>query len=192
MSRLRIISGEFGGRFIKAPQGRTTHPMSDRVRQSLFNRLDLRGKKVLDVFAGSGSLGLEALSRGAISADFVEKDRAAQNIILENIQSLGVTDKAKVYKMPVHSFITNIGAKLDEDEKYDVIFIDPPYHFFQRKDYFSTALEIKGLAKRNGLMVLSYPGRLRVPTVKGVVVVVSQSYGDAALAVFRLDQERNR
>ena len=188
MSRLRIISGEFGGRFIKAPSGRTTHPMGDRVRQALFNRLDVQGKKVLDVFAGSGSLGLEALSRGATSADFVDNDRSAQSIISENIESLGVGEKAKVYRMSAHSFIANIGEKLSEDEKYDVIFIDPPYHYFEKKNYFSTALEIKALAKSNGLMILSYPGRLSVPTVEGVVVGVSQSYGDAALAVFRVDK----
>ena len=93
--RVRIISGEFGGRFIKTPPGSTTHPMGERVRSAMFNSLgeSIRDARVLDAFAGSGAVGLEALSRGAESAVFVERDRVAQRVIAENISIFGCRKK---------------------------------------------------------------------------------------------------
>jgi len=189
MPKLRIISGEFGGRMIAAPDGRTTHPMGDRVRSALFNMIDVEGKTVLDAYAGSGAVGLEALSRGALHVDFVEKNKKAQRIIQENIDSLGVGDRAKLWRMTTGSFLSWIASSsaTPRNDGYDIVFIDPPYYSFESDGAFSTALELKNVVKTNGLMVLSYPGRLCVPTVNGVVVVDNRSYGDAALAVFRLD-----
>jgi 16S rRNA (guanine966-N2)-methyltransferase len=181
MSRLRIIAGEYGGRFISADVGRATHPMGDRVRSALFNMVDVRDKRVLDVYAGTGAVGLEALSRGASHVDFVENDKKAQRVIAENIAALGVNDKAKLYKVSMNSYL-EIAAK--NGQKYDVVIADPPYHFFDKPDYFSTVLKFKDLVNDKGLMILSYPGRLRVPTVNGVVVVDIRSYGDAALVTF--------
>ena len=90
MARLRIISGVFGGRWISADVGRATHPMGDRVRSAMFSMLESRGvladAEILDAFAGTGAIGLEAISRGAKSATFLEKDRRAANIIDENIR----------------------------------------------------------------------------------------------------------
>jgi 16S rRNA (guanine966-N2)-methyltransferase len=77
MSRLRIISGQFGGRFISADVGRATRPMGDRVRTALFNMIEVSGARVLDAYAGTGALGLEALSRGAARVDFVDNNRVA-------------------------------------------------------------------------------------------------------------------
>jgi len=179
MARLRIISGKFGGRFIKAPVGRTTHPMGDRVRSAMFNMIDVEGKTVLDAYAGSGAIGLEALSRGAKQVDFIESDRKAQKIIEENIESLGVNNQSKLYKMKVETFPLA--------DKYDVIFVDPPYKYYKKLPDgtvdFSTALQLKGLVKENGLMVISHTTGLCVPTVNGVVVVDKRCYGEAALLV---------
>lgn len=180
MSRLRIISGEFGGRFIDADIGRATHPMGDRVRSALFNKIDVKGKTVLDAFAGTGAIGLEALSRGAESATFIERDRTAQKVITKNIVALGVESRAKLIKTTVANWITTA-----DSPKFDIIFADPPYHDPQ----FSTVFSLKKYLNSKGLMILSYTGRLRVPTVNGVVVVDNRSYGDAALAVFRLDND---
>ena len=100
MARLRIIAGEFGGRFINADVAKVTHPMGDRVRSAMFaslmSRNVLPGAKVLDAFAGTGAIGLEALSRGARSVIFLEKDRVAARVIADNIETLGVADRAKV------------------------------------------------------------------------------------------------
>lgn len=176
---IRLISGKFGGRQIVCPPGKQTHPMGERIRGSLFNILgDVSGLTVLDAFAGSGSLGLEALSRGAAQATFIERDKVAQRVIEENITTLKVADQTKLIKTSV--------AQWDEttkNESYDIIFADPPYHDIQ----ISTVSRLVKYLKPNGLMVLSYPGRESVSTVNGVVVVDNRSYGDAALAFYRLE-----
>ena len=187
MPRLRIISGKYGGRFIGAPTGRTTHPMGDRVRSALFNMIDVEDKTILDAYAGSGALGFEALSRGAKHVDFIDRDRIAQKVISENIDSLSVGNQARLYKMTVNTYIESVMKDADEEQKYDIIFLDPPYHTITGDKDFSTVLNVKDIVKSKGLMILSYPGRLRVPTVNRVVVVDKRSYGEAALAIFRLD-----
>lgn len=175
---VRIIAGEFGGRIINAPEGKTTHPMSERVRSSLFNILGTKTQdaNILDAFAGSGSLGFEALSRGASSAIFIERDRQANRILSENVKLLNVNDKTKVLQMNVSSWITK-----NEDKHFDVIFTDPPYNDMQ----FSTVTRLGKLLGPNGVMVLSYPGSGEVPSIMGVVVVDNRSYGNAALAFYR-------
>lgn len=177
---LRIISGSLGGRLIAAPDGKKTHPMSERVRNALFNSLSgVEGMRVLDAFAGTGALGIEAISRGAAHATFVERDRVAQKVLAENIESLGISQNTKIIKAPVASWINTY-----EGDKFDLIFADPPYHDTQ----FSTAMNLMGLLKPNGLMVLSRPGRSESPTKSGVVVVDNRGYGDAALTYFRLEK----
>ena len=176
---LRIIAGQFGGRMIATSDSFKTHPMGDRIRSSLFNILgDLTGMTVLDTFAGSGSLGLEAISRGAIHATLVERDRSAQRVIADNISALDVASQTKLFRGGV--------AQWDEShpsERFDIIFADPPYNDLQ----LSTVFRLQTHLQPKGLMILSYPGRESVPTVNGVVVVDNRSYGDAALAFYRLD-----
>lgn len=159
--------------------------MGDRVRSALFNMINVEGKTILDAYAGSGALGFEALSRGAKHVDFVDRDRIAQKIIAENIGSLDAGSQARLYKVTINTYMENVMKNVDEDQKYDIIFLDPPYHTIESDKDFSTVLNVKNIVKSKGLMILSYPGRLRVPTVKGVVVVDKRSYGEAALAIFR-------
>ena len=179
--RLRIIGGKLGGRFIAAPDTSKTHPMSERARSSLFNIIgDVSGTQVLDAFAGTGALGLEALSRGAKSAMFIERDRVAQNVIAENITALRVGDAAKLIRSSIAAWDETTVLK-----QFDLIFADPPYHDMQ----LSTVMRLKKYLKPKGLMILSYSGRESAPTVNGVVVVDKRSYGDAALAFYRLDSK---
>ena len=176
---IRLISGKYGGRVLEGSGTERTHPMSERVRNSLFSIIgdEIVDAKVLDVFAGSGSLGLEALSRGAESVTFIERDRIAQKIIDANITTLGIDRKqAKLVKAPAASW-----ARTTDENLFDIIFADPPYHDLQ----LSTVAKISGLLKPNGLMVLSYPDKAEVPTGLGVVVVDNRSYGDAVLAFYR-------
>ena len=175
---LRIISGKFGGRTIQAPDGKITHPMSERVRGSLFNIIgdEINDAEVLDVFAGTGSLGLESLSRGAKSATFIERDRIASKILEENIKTLNIDDKITTYRVGVSTWIDK-----NQGSFYDIIFADPPYNNLQ----LSTVSRLGGLLKPNGLMVLSYPGKGEVPPVNGIVVVDNRSYGTASLAFYR-------
>lgn len=182
MARLRIISGEFGGRWISADIGRATHPMGDRVRSALFNsltsRYSLDGAVILDAFAGTGAIGLEALSRGAFHATFIERDRTACRVIQHNISLLGVDSRAKLIKTSVSSW----QSVNNSSPMYDVIFTDPPYHSLQ----LNTVLALAGYLKNNGLMILSYPGRLPMPKPSfGVVVVDKLKHGEATLIVFQ-------
>ena len=178
---VRIIAGKYGGRKIETPVGTKTHPMSERIRNAMFNSIgdEVAGARVLDAFAGSGAVGLEALSRGASYAVFVEKDRIAQKTIDENITTLRANDTAKLIRASVAAW-----ASTYEGELFDIIFIDPPYHDPQ----FSTAMQLSSLLKPGALMVLSRPGRSESPTKPGVVVVDNRSYGDAALTYFRLEE----
>ncbi len=176
----RIIAGKFGSRPIDAPGRRSTHVMSERARAALFNSLGgyVEGARVLDTFAGSGSLGLEALSRGAESVVFVERDRIAAKIIANNVKMLGVGDKAAIVQAGISSWIDT-----SADEKFDLIFADPPY----MNPQFSTVSKIFGLLKPRALMVLSHPGNGEVPIQDGIVVVDNRSYGNLYLTVFRRD-----
>lgn len=176
---IRLISGEYGGRILEGSSSDKTHPMGERIRNAIFNKLsneiDINNITVLDAFAGSGALGLEALSRGAKSAVFVERDRDAQNVISKNIQTLGLSEKSKLIKAPITRWAATT------TEVFDLIFVDPPYDDPQ----LSTVSEIIRLLKPNGLMVLSLPSRSEVPTELGVVVVDNRSYGNAAIMYYR-------
>lgn len=177
---IRIISGEFGGRRIEAPSNSHTHPMSERIRNALFNSIgdEISGKRVLDAFAGTGSVGIEALSRGAEHVVFVEKDRIAQKSIENNLNLLGAKERTALVSSTVASWLSSADIEL-----FDIIFADPPYNDTQ----FSTVEKLLGLLKHNGLMVLSHPGRSETPTRPGVVVVDNRSYGSAVLTFYRRD-----
>jgi 16S rRNA (guanine966-N2)-methyltransferase len=175
---VRVVAGLYGGRKIETPEGKKTHPMGERVKNAMFNTIgeEIKAAKVLDAFAGSGALGIEAISRGAAQATFVERDRVAQKVIENNIKLLGIDDQAKIIKSSVASWINTY-----EGDFFDFIFVDPPYHDLQ----LSTVSQLMGLLKPGALMVLSHPGRSESPTGASVVVVDNRSYGDAALTYFR-------
>jgi 16S rRNA (guanine966-N2)-methyltransferase len=128
---MRIVSGTFKGRSIRAPEGRATRPTGDRARESLFNILEhapwsagVVGARVLDLFAGSGALGLEALSRGAVFALFVETDEAARGAIRANIEALGVFGVSRVHRRDA----TELGVRpAGLAAPFDLVFLDPPY-----------------------------------------------------------------
>ena len=120
---MRIISGSRKGHTIQAPLGRSTRPTSDRVRENLFNIVGpLEGASVLDLYAGSGALGLEALSRGAAHAVFVERDADAVRAIERNLDKLGL--RATVLRQDVVAMLAS------ETRKYDLVLVDPPYDMY--------------------------------------------------------------
>lgn len=123
---LRIIAGEWGSRRIATPSGRGTRPTSDRIREAWFSTLGsrIRDARVLDLFAGSGALGLEALSRGARSATFVDRSRRAARVIGRNVAALGAKDRSRVVSRDVYAFLAELR---DTDRGYDVALADPPY-----------------------------------------------------------------
>lgn len=121
---MRVVAGIYGGRELVAPRGRATRPTSDRVREALFSILGegVRGARVLDLFAGSGALGIEALSRGAESATFVDSAAAAIAAVRRNLAALQV--EAEVVRAPALRFLD---AARNRARQYDLVFLDPPY-----------------------------------------------------------------
>lgn len=126
LARMRVIAGELGGRKLVAPEGLTTRPTTDKVRQAVFNSLGsmgvLDGAVVADLFAGSGALGIEALSRGAERCVFVERDRGALKALRANLDTLGLTERCTVHA-------TDVMAWVPAMRNIDIAFIDPPYEF---------------------------------------------------------------
>jgi len=126
---LRIIAGEFKGRRLKAPSGRTVRPTGDRVKEAWFSILQpsIPDARVLDLFAGSGALGFEALSRGAVAVDFVEHHQASLAAIRDNAATLKVEDRVTIHRMDALRFAERL-----QPAQYDVAFAAPPYATFAR------------------------------------------------------------
>jgi len=122
---MRVVAGELGGRRLVTPPGTATRPTTDRVREAIFNSLGsaglLEGALVADLFAGSGAVGIEALSRGADRCVFVERDRAALDALNDNLDALDLRDRSKVLASDAMSVVATIDA--------DIVFADPPYDF---------------------------------------------------------------
>ena len=121
---IRIIAGEFRGRRLKTPAGDKVRPTADRVREAWFNILQrsIGGARVLDLFAGSGALGLEAVSRGAATADLVEVHRASLAVVKANVAALEVADRVTIHRADALAFAGQL-----QPGQYDVAFADPPY-----------------------------------------------------------------
>ena len=129
---MRVVSGDLGGRKLVTPDGGDTRPTSDRVREAMFNSLfsldAIEGARVLDAFAGSGALGIEALSRGALHATFVETGRDALAALRENLETLQLGAQGRVAPGDALAHLERIAA---EGEVYDLVLLDPPYGFDQ-------------------------------------------------------------
>ncbi len=120
---MRVISGKARGTTLKTPDGMTTRPTADRVKEAMFSiiQFELPGAKVLDLFGGTGQLGIEALSRGAKSCVFVDKNESACGVIRENLRRTGFSENAKIVRSDYLSYLKSTG------ETFNIILLDPPY-----------------------------------------------------------------
>lgn len=185
---MRIIAGELRGRRLVAPEGRGTRPMLDRVREAVFGRLHARlpGARVLDLFAGSGSLGLEALSRGAASARLVERGPRALAALKRNVAELGLEERARVVRGDALAPRTWWDADADAAaEPYDLVLLDPPYALLgeARPRVLEAArrLVAEALAP-GGLLVLHVPrGRLGPDDLDVEAALEERDYGTSAI-----------
>ena len=123
---MRIIAGELGGRIIKVPKSKLVRPTTDKNKEAIFNylsnKIDFNELKVCDMYAGTGSLGLESLSRGAPEVHFVEQNYTVYNNLLSNIDTLSVSESSKVFKMSCLKF-----SNMNDHDQYDLILADPPF-----------------------------------------------------------------
>ncbi|MBU9764456.1 16S rRNA (guanine(966)-N(2))-methyltransferase RsmD [Mycobacterium sp. TNTM28] len=172
------MAGELGGRRLRVPSGQGTRPTSDRVREALFNaltaRLDFAGMSVLDLYAGSGALGLEALSRGAASATFVEADHRAAAVIADNIAALGVR-AATVRRGSVETVLAAGTAR-----PFDLVLADPPYDLDAAAvDAMVAVLAAAGWVRRGSVVLIERrASSLPVTWPAGWDVLSSRRYGD--------------
>ena len=193
---MRIIAGELGGRKILPPPTETTRPITDRAKQSLFDYLGYLtdGANVLDAFAGTGSMGLECLSRGARRVVFVERDRGALLHLRKNITALGLDERSVVlpidaYRVIRHAALTNDGA-----EPIDLAFIDPPYAHTEpgpehtRLQRLLADLAAKALAPE-GLISLRHPTRVSIASLvpAGLRIDPELTYGSMRITWLTLE-----
>jgi 16S rRNA (guanine966-N2)-methyltransferase len=180
---VRIIAGERKGHTIFAPRGRETRPTSDRVRENVFNIVApwVVDARVLDLFAGSGAMGLEALSRGAVSAVFVETDRDALRVIERNLQKLRLTGARVV----PHGVSTVLAQEVAAGRKYDLVFVDPPYAM---TGYDTLARYLPHALADDGLVVLETDARTE-PELP-LTVRTTRKYGGTRVTVFAHEHDR--
>ncbi len=161
---MRIIAGEFRGRTIHAPRTMRVRPTTDRTKETMFNILQnlrgFEGARVLDLFAGSGTLGLEALSRGAVHAILVDNATASIAVIRRNVAALGVEERVTLVCDSARRFLRSAGGR------FDILFVDPPYAF-EAEEYLALTGEIhrRGLCAEGGILMLKFSSRhqLSVP-----------------------------
>jgi 16S rRNA (guanine(966)-N(2))-methyltransferase RsmD len=178
---VRIIAGELKGRRLKAPKWEGLRPTSDKLRETLFNLLAPRiaGARVLDVFAGTGAVGLESLSRGAAAAAFIEHDRRAAALIAENVALCGVENRCVIIRDTAQHALPRPLA----GSPFDVIVLDPPYQFEPLGRVLEAAA--RHLAP-GGVMVLEHAVRRAVAEVSGARITRTVRSGDSALTLFEV------
>lgn len=188
---MRIVGGVLGSRVIRAPKGSGTRPTSDRVREALFSSLatllDLEGASVLDAYAGSGALALEALSRGAGHATLFERDREALATLRANVSSLGVAGVATVVSADVES-ATARGAV--PGGPFTLLFVDPPYRIDKSKvRRLIHELIVGGMLTPGAVVVWEYGTGERPEWPQGVELVRTKRYGSTSIEIGRVCEE---
>lgn len=178
---MRIVGGEFSGRPLAAPSSRTIRPSSDRLRQALFDILAhgerdrLAGARVLDLFAGTGALGLEALSRGAATALFVEEGVEARGLIRRNVEALGLTGRTRIFRRDA----TRLGSA-GTIPPFDLVFADPPYGKGLGEAALASA-RAGGWLAEDALAVLEEDAKAEVTVPDGFAIVDRRRIGDSQL-----------
>ncbi|SNZ09320.1 16S rRNA (guanine(966)-N(2))-methyltransferase RsmD [Terribacillus aidingensis] len=189
---MRVIAGEHKGRALKAVPNQLTRPTTDKVKESLFQVLGpfFEGGACLDLFAGSGGLGIEALSRGMDTCIFVDKQGKAVETIHQNLTTLKLSDAAEVYR---NDAMRALKAVAKREKQFDLIFLDPPY---QKVSYESLLEQISetGILGAGGQIVCEHDGRKELPEyIAGFQAVKRENYGNTtAITIYQAAQEGAR
>ena len=182
---MRIIAGDMRSHRLKAPGGMDTRPTADRVKEALFSILNGRvyGAKVLDLYAGSGALALEALSRGAESAVLVDSGRNAWPVIQENIDTLGCGDRATLLRMQDTAALRLLQK---QNARFDLIFLDPPYRMDTAP--VCAAIAASGLLKEDGMIVAEHSRDTPPNVAPPLVLTDRREYGAAGLSFYEWER----
>ena len=178
---MRVITGTARGRRLKELEGMETRPTTDRVKEGLFSALqfDIEGRRVLDLFAGTGQLGIECLSRGAVSAVFVDRRADAVKLIRENLKVTELTDRAKVISGDSMEYLKGLR------EKFDLIFLDPPYEAGLLEPAIAQIAKFDILAP-HGIIVAEHPVEKAMPALaEPYRIQKTYRYGKIALTLYR-------
>jgi len=179
---MRVIGGRLRGKRLSSPKGNDTRPTTDRVRESLFNILENRisfdGKRVLDVFAGTGALGIEALSRGAGFGLFVEEASTARAAIRENVENLQLTGQTKIFRRDA----TRLGL-IGTMQPFDLVFADPPYGAGLGEKAAKSLIE-GGWMLGNAMFILEENRSAMPEFIEGFRSLDQRSYGDISIGLF--------
>ena len=178
---LRITGGELRGRRLRSARGGGIRPTSERVRGAIFSivgRDAIQGARVLDLYAGTGALGIEALSRGADWADFVESGGVRCREIRDRLRELGVDDRSRVYTGKTLSVLGKLSVA------YDLVFADPPYEM-DEWDSVMSLLDARGLVSKEGQVVAEHRGGTDLAEgYGGLRLTTSRRYGDTAVSIY--------
>lgn len=182
---MRVVAGTYRGRRLQAPKGASTRPTSDRVREAVFAMLgSCDGARVLDLFAGSGAMGIEALSRGAVAATFVDADARAAGCVRANLAALGLA--APAARVVVRDWRAALAADAARGVSYDLCVIDPPYSLLAG---ISTALAhaLAPVLAESATVVIEGPATGPVPTLDGIGVTQrsDRTYGATRVSILR-------
>jgi 16S rRNA (guanine(966)-N(2))-methyltransferase RsmD len=183
---MRVIAGTWKGRTLKSPSWEGLRPTSDKLRETLFNVIAPRvpGARVLDGYAGTGALGIEALSRGARSATFVEHDRRAQALIAENLARCGIAEGYVIIRESVTRAIDTLRNR-SASEPFDIVLLDPPYALTDPDGFESTVSNAGGVVAPGGVLVFEHARRAPAPAAAGPLILTRTVIsGDSALSFF--------
>jgi 16S rRNA (guanine966-N2)-methyltransferase len=180
---MRITGGALRGRRLATRSGRATRPTSGRVREAVFNLLRgrIEGARVLDLFAGSGALGIEALSRGATLVLFVDSSASARGVIRENLEALGLRKRGRIIGGAANRVIASLA---ESGRRFDVVFVDPPYGEGTAQEILRT-LSSRALLASGGVVVIECGKRESVnDSEEGLRLTSSKLYGDTRILLF--------
>ena len=186
---MRISAGEQRGRMLRSPKGSKTRPTSDLLRQALFNVLGPRihGASILDLFAGTGAVGLDALSRGAVRATFVENDRRAVESLRANLAALQLTSRGRILMGDVFSRLAGLQER---GERFDCVFLDPPYGVGDLAGRCIEMLAHGAVLRENGALLVQAFHKTALPERVGVLRRTwRRRYGESSLSLYATEAE---
>lgn len=183
---MRVIAGRLRSRKLHAPKGADTRPTHDRVKEALFSVLgNVVDFNVLDLYAGTGALGIEALSRGARHACFVEQARIALESLQRNLSELSLTEQATIVARDVRLCTAELMSK----GPFDLVFCDPPWQQMDRAVEQLSALEPRAWLSREGTLVLEHSARWETRAIEGLQANAHRRWGDTAVTLFGICSE---